>query len=273
MFTKIVFQDEFNLPFTPDERVFLGEGLFETLLVINNKPCYSKEHWQRLTRASSSLAIPFTLSLDFWNEKLNEFIRYKNLNQGGIKVLLASGKALRGLNEKSKDSSLIFSALSFTKNAKPLKLISAAWQRDSKNLLYQVKSINYLEAIMARRIAAEAGADDVLFFNFQNQVTDTTIANFFIIKNECLFTPPLSSGPLPGIIRQRVLILCKNQNIECNEIELDKASLIKAEAAFTTNALQGIKPVHSWDNHIFNSKHPLIDVLQKLLVSDQSGSC
>lgn len=239
----------------------------------NNKPCYAKEHWQRLSLASSFLTIPFTLTYEVWTEKLKEFIHLKKLKQGGIKALLAAGKAPRGLVECSSESWLIFSAFNFLQNIKPLKLVSANWQRDANNPIYQIKSINYLEAIMARRIAQQAGAEDVLFFNLQNHLTDTTIANFFIIKNDCLFTPSISCGVLPGIVRQRLFILCEKQGIECKEVELDKKSLSQADAAFTSNALQGIRPVQSVDEFDFNVNHPLISLLQKLLLIDQSNSC
>jgi 4-amino-4-deoxychorismate lyase len=270
MTTAIFFhENESNTPFTIDDRVFLGEGLFETLQVIDAKPCYPEQHWQRLTKAALYLAIPFQLALELWIEKLNQFIRLKNLSNGGIKIILAAGKAPRGLLARAEDSHLVFTAFHYVKSTQPLRLVSAAWQRDAKNPIYQFKSINYLEAIIARREAQAAGADEVLFFNFQNQATDTTIANLFIIKNNCLFTPSLSSGVLSGIIRQRLIILCKEQGIECSEIELAKDRLIQADAAFTSNALQGLRPIQSWDDQLFNSNHILMDSLQELLSNDQ----
>ncbi|MBA3535822.1 MAG: aminotransferase class IV [Tatlockia sp.] len=273
MTTAIFFhENESNLPFTIDDRVFLGEGLFETLQVIDAKPCYPEQHWQRLTKAAIYLAIPLNLSLELWIEKLNHFISKNNLRNAGIKVILAAGKAPRGLLERANDSHLVFTAFHYVKSTQPLRLISAAWQRDAKNPIYQFKSINYLEAIIARREAQAAGADDVLFFNSKNQATDTTVSNLFIIKNNCLFTPSLSSGVLPGIIRQRVMVLCNEQGIDCSEEVLVKDRLIQADAAFTSNALQGLRLIQSLDDHIFIND-VLVGFLQKLLINDQNRLC
>lgn len=264
---------ESNLSLTIDDRVFLGEGLFETLQVINSKPCYPQQHWQRLNDAAHFLSIPFEISLELWLEKLKQLIRLKNLQDGGIKVILAAGKASRGLEPKTQESYLIFNAFHYIKSIEPLKLITAPWQRDANNPIYQYKTINYLEAIIARRSARARGADEVLFFNFQNHATDTSIANLFIIKNNSLFTPSLSSGLLPGIIRQRLLVLCKEQGIDCKEIELDKNNLMQADAAFTSNALQGLRSILSWDNHSFNTNHELLSLLQQSLLNDQHCFC
>ncbi|MBA2657016.1 MAG: aminotransferase class IV [Tatlockia sp.] len=268
MLTEIFFQqDTIPAPFASDERIFLGEGLFETLYVDDSKPCYPKQHWQRLNKAASFLAIPFTIPLELWIEKLKQFISLSKLSNGGIKIILGSGKASRGLAEQSKNSQLLFHAFHYVKNMKPLKLESATWLRDGKNPIYQLKSVNYLEAIIARRQAQSA--DDVLFFNVQNQATDTTIANIFIIKSNQLFTPSLSCGVLAGIIRERLLIVAKEQGIDCVETDLTKDDLLQADAAFTSNSLQGIRQIASWNHHIFTINHPLIALLEELLINDR----
>ena len=125
-----------------------------------------------------------------------------------------------------------------------------------------------MEAIIARRQAEAAEADDVLFFNFQNQATETTVANLFIIQDSCLFTPSLSTGVLAGTIRQRLLSLCKEQGIACFETELAREDLMQSDGAFTTNALQGIRQIGSCDGHRFNTNHALIGILDNLLLND-----
>jgi 4-amino-4-deoxychorismate lyase len=257
-----------NTPFSLDERIFLGEGLFETLRVVEGRPCYPEQHWARLSKAALFLNLPLNLPLDLWLLKLRQFIELKKLQNGGVKAILSGGKAPRGLTEQAKVSHLVFEAFEYKKLSKPLRLISAPWLRDAKNPIYRIKSINYLEAILARRQAQSSGADDALFFNFQNQASDTTVANLFIIKNDCLFTPSLQSGVLAGIIRERLLRLCKKQGITASEVELTKASLLDADAAFTTNALQGVVALSAFEGHSLNSDHPLIALMQSLLKND-----
>ncbi|WP_028373762.1 aminotransferase class IV [Legionella lansingensis] len=267
--TMLIFMNKNGLaPFPLEDRIFLGEGLFETLRVANGKPCYPKLHWQRLQNSASFLDIPFDLSFDTWLRKLLQCIKINAMQNGGIKVLLSSGSAPRGLLQKSKEARLVFDAFNYVKNPRPLKLISAPWLRDGNNPIYQIKSINYLEAIMARRQAEHAEADDVLFFNLRQHATETSVANLFMIKDNQLYTPGLKSGILAGIIRQRLLALCKSNGIAHCEGELDRATLIKSDAIFITNTLQGIRLVATLDDVSFVTNHPLITLLQDLLSKD-----
>lgn len=262
----------YNAPFYTDERIFLGEGLFETLRILDGKPCYPKPHWQRLQSAAVFLQLPFELSFPAWCGNLNQCITLNQLQDGGIKVILSAGNAPRGLVAQSKESRLVFTAFNYLADRTAVKLSSASWLRDGKNPIYQLKSINYLEAIIARRQAQLRGADDVLFFNLEQCVTDTTIANLFIIKNNQLFTPSLQNGVLPGIIRQRLLCICQENNIPCFECNLDKISLEEAEAVFICNALQGIRPVSAIDDTLFKTNHSLVSQLQVILAADQRES-
>lgn len=255
-------------PFSLDDRIFLGEGLFETLRVTRSKPCYPKLHWQRIQSAALFLGIPFDVSLATWHEKLKHCIEIKELLEGGIKVTLSGGSAPRGLLEKSQKSHLVFDAFQYVINRQPVNLISASWLRDEKNPVYQLKSVNYLEAIIARRQAQATGANEVLFFNLKHHATDTSIANLFIIKNNRLFTPASHCGVLMGIISQRLLALCKKNGISSMECEIDKSRLIQADAIFTCNALQGIRPVLSFEGIYFDINHPLMALLQELLAKD-----
>ena len=255
-----------------DDRILLGEGLFETLRVVNSKPQYPKYHWQRLQKAAFFLGISFELSFEVWLSKLNQCITLTELKEGGIKVILTGGSASRGLLERGQDSLLVLDAFEYLLNKTPLNLISAPWQRDAKNPLYQLKSVNYLEAILARRHAQAMGVDDVLFFNFQNQVTDTTIANLFLIKEGEILTPSLHCGVLAGTIRQRLLALCKEKSIACFEAELTKTTLQEAEAMFVCNALQGIQPIGSFEGKTYAPEHPLIRLLNELLTKDNSDN-
>ncbi|WP_051555114.1 aminotransferase class IV [Legionella fairfieldensis] len=267
---RIIIQDSKGpSPYTTTDRIFLGEGLFETIKIVNGKPCYPEYHWQRLQKAAIFLKITFDLSLDVWLKKLGSCIASKQLRDGVLKAVLSAGSAPRGLLERGTQPHLVLTAFDYVHHDRqPLALVSASWVRDAKNPIYQYKSINYLEAIIARRQAQAAGADDVLFFNLEGQITETTVANLFIIKNNGLMTPPLHSGVLAGIIRQRLLTLCKAHDIDCAEHELYKDNLNEAEAAFTCNVVQGIRAIQSIDTHFFTSEHPLFEHVQTLLAND-----
>ncbi|KTC90978.1 aminotransferase class IV [Fluoribacter dumoffii] len=263
--TRVFTEDDSCVVFPIDDRIFLGEGLFETLKVEGAKPCYANLHWQRLSESAPKMGIPFDLSYEQWLEHLLHKIKRDNLYHGGLKAILSGGSAPRGLGAHGQISHLAFQTFNYTVETHPLRLVSASWLRDENNPVYQVKSVNYLEAILARRQANATGADDALFFNLQHHATETTCANLFLIKNQSLMTPPLGDGVLPGITRSRVLQLSTQQGIMCKEISLTKPMLEEADALFVTNSLQGIRPICSLDNREFNVSHPLLNQLSSFL--------
>ncbi|KTD18357.1 aminotransferase class IV [Legionella jordanis] len=267
--TPLIFTNRNGQALIPmDDRILLGEGLFETLRIAHAKPCYPKLHWQRIKQAAQFLNIQFDVSFELWLAKLLECIQIHRLQHGGIKVTLSGGSAPRGLTQSSEQPRLIFDAFQYAKNAKALKLISAPWLRDSNNPIYRIKSMCYLEAVLARREAEKQGADDVVFFNLDKHATETSIANLFLIKQNQIFTPSLESGVLNGIIRQRLLALSKANAIAHFECELDKIHIEQADAIFICNSLQGIRNVESFNECCFRLDHPLINLMQDLLAKD-----
>lgn len=120
------------------------------------------------------------MSFEVWLEKLNECIKLHALQEGGIKAILCSGRAPRGLSARSKETSLTLIAFQYIRNSQPLSLLSVPWLRDAKNPIYQLKSINYLEAIIARRHAEAAGVDDALFLIFSTMRLKQLLLTFLL---------------------------------------------------------------------------------------------
>ncbi|AMP90678.2 aminotransferase class IV [Legionella pneumophila] len=253
-----------------DDRIFLGEGLFETIRVNSSKPSYAYRHWERLGNSARQLGIPFEISFDDWFEHLIQKIQKDNLYHGGIKAILSGGPASRGLAERGQVSQLIFQTFNYSIQKHPVRLISVNWLRDKANPLYRLKSVNYLEAIIAQRQAVAVGADDALFFNTESHVTETTCANLFLIENNVLYTPQIEDGVLPGITRSLLISLCQQHNIPVQEISLTKKRVEEADAVILTNSLQGIRRVLSLDSIVFEVNHPIIDKLVFLLNQDES---
>ena len=162
---------------------------------------------------------------------------------------------------------MFLQTFAYTKLTEPVRLLSAPWLRDEANPVYQHKSVNYLEQIIALRQVYAEKADDVLFFNTKHHATETTCANLFIIKDQRLYTPPIADGVLPGITRSRIVDLCQQQRLGCIEQSLTKTLIIGADAVFICNSLQGIRRVVKIDQHSFIDNHPLVEQLIKLLLS------
>ncbi|WP_298626597.1 aminotransferase class IV [uncultured Legionella sp.] len=270
MHTRVIIEKGDAIPaFGIDDRIFFGEGLFETIKVDSSIPCFAHLHWQRLLDSARQLGIPFELSADDWFEHLTQQIKRDNLYHGGIKAILSGGSAPRGLAERGQVSQLMFQTFNYSIRNHPIRLISVPWLRDATNPVYRLKTVNYLEEVLARRHALSLGADDALFFNLQQYVTETTCANLFLIKDNQIITPCLEHGVLPGITRSRILKLCGQQDISYSETAVTKAMFEDADAVFITNSLQGLRRVLAIDQTIFEVNHALIDRLITLLSADE----
>lgn len=264
-------EDAFVL--APNERLFLGEGLFETIKVSKSQACFSKLHWQRLKRSAQFLELPFKLSFAAWQQMLCHKIQQEQLVDGGLKVILTGGIAARGLIAQGEHNQYLVQAFSFSPQTKALRLKKAAWLRDGRNPLYQLKTINYLEAIVARRQAQDEGWDDVLFFNMHNCVTEASCANIFFLYQDRLITPALSDGVLAGVTRSRIVQHCQLLNLAFAELSISATMLEQAQAAFLSNSLQGIQQIAAFEQQEFSLNHPSILRLIDSLIEEERAYC
>jgi branched-chain amino acid aminotransferase len=111
----------------------------------------------------------------------------------------------------------------------------------------RVKSLNYLNNVLAKAEARRHGADDALLLNGQGHVAEASVANVFIVLRGKLFTPPTTDGCLDGITRGTVLELAESLGISCAEKTLSRIDLLRAEECFVTGTGAGLVPVASLD--------------------------
>jgi 4-amino-4-deoxychorismate lyase len=261
--------DHSSSNFPIDDRILLGEGLFETIKVQQGKALFPELHWQRLNNAAQYLKIRFTLPKREWGNLLDNTIQKDNLINGGLKAILSGGVAVRGLVAQGQESRLLVQSFSYTHQNTALRLLPASWTRDANNPLYQFKTINYLEAVLARREALQKGADDALFFNTKQHITEATCANIFLINNGRFITPPLHDGVLPGITRLRILNHCARLGFLYEESSINKELLEQADAVFLTNSLQGIHYVKTIDTLSFALTNPLVQQMILVLAEEE----
>ncbi|MCC5791732.1 MAG: aminotransferase class IV [Legionellaceae bacterium] len=237
-------------------RLLLGEGLFETMRFAGSTVFASYLHWQRMKMSAQDFAIPFALSFSDWQVALRKAVEASALASGGLRLVLMNGAAERGLQQQALQSDALLQTFPHTAATKPVRLIAAPWQRDARNPVYQHKSINYLEAIMAQRYALAQQADDCLFLNMDGEATETGTANIFAFIDQCLCTPSLASGVLPGVARRLILDGARQAGLAVAERPLGMADLQGAEMLFISNALQYIRPVAVVEGRPLPLTHP-----------------
>lgn len=263
--TSVLLPQNEALLIKTSSRLFLGEALFETIKIQNNHCTHAKAHWERLNISARNCSIPFDVDFEQWVYYIQQSINYYQMSHGGLKLILSSGAASRGLDKQSHTSQLWAVPIMNLPVQKSFELALSPWRRDELNPLYAVKSINYLEAIMGQRQAMAMGMDDMLYQNLSGHILETSVANFYVILNHKIITPPIDDGVLSGVMRKEILKLCREMDIPVSEQSITKDMLNQSECAFISNSLMGISPVKRIDDVTYETEHKLLHQLMSFV--------
>jgi branched-chain amino acid aminotransferase len=195
-------------------------------------------------------------------------VRRSDLRDAHIRPIVTRGAGGPGIDPRSCEAtSLIVSAYPFPPflGAEPIRLMTSAIARKApRSLGAHVKSLNYLDGIMAKQQAIACGMDDALMLDGSGAVAESTGANVFLIRDGGLVTPTTRAA-LPGITRRTVLEIAREEGIPAVEQELFPMDFYCADGAFVCGSGAGIVPVGSLDGRsVVEPRHPLIDRLQAL---------
>ena len=237
-----------------DDRGFtLGDGIFETMRAQAGRIHCMEAHFERLRRSADRLRIPLTLGYPELAGALINTLVANDLDTGdaALRLTLTRGPGPRGLPPPATPNpTLIISvAPAPKKNGGEIRACLVGIPRNEHSPLAQIKSINYLENILARMEAEARGADDALLCNLAGNLAETTVANLFLIIDGTALTPPLEDGPLPGVTRARILGLGDRLPCAVAERHLRPQDIAKADEAFLTNSLVGVQPLVAIDGN------------------------
>ena len=234
-----------------ENRAFLyGDGLFESVKIINGKPFNLDAHLKRLFSAALLLHLEINVSRNDFQDDIEILIRENNIKKGGnLKILVFREEGGKYLPENNQASSLIMSETSdknsFSLNKKGLELGLFKTQLKPMNKLSNYKTISALQSVMCSLDARQKGKDDCLMFNTENRIIESANSNIFYVKNNIIFTPQLREGCVDGTMRNYILSL-KDLDYKIVENEVKLGDILEAEEVFLTNAIQGV----IWVSHI-----------------------
>ena len=232
-----------TLPLDPHDRGFLlGDGVFETVAVINHKPLWLDEHVQRMAHAAAELGIAFNAEGTFTG--LTEVLKKSEAPCEVLRITLSRGKAARGLAGDGTSPSLLITLDEFAaKNFfQPCRLKVSQVRRNEFAPSSRLKTLSYIDGIAAAREVA-ADADDALMLNTSGHVASATVGNIFALHGDELITPSLDQGILPGITRRILLDHAKKLGLKPIERAVPLEDLVRADAVFLCNSLRFIRPV------------------------------
>jgi 4-amino-4-deoxychorismate lyase len=223
-----------------------GIGAFETMYFDSSGIEYLQRHLKRLMEALEIIRIEGISINQLQTNVMNE-LQKSNLKSGIIKLLVNETGISISFRENPYTYGDYQTGFKLTKSEVKVPMQSR----------YTIKSTNYMVNYFELLRAKEAGFNEVLFFNDRLELVEGSRSNIFLVNDEVISTPPLSSGCLSGIMR-RVLIEKERLIVEKNLTEED---LLQADSVFITNSVMGVMPVKSYMERSYDLEHTSVQLL------------
>jgi len=252
---KIVTADEAQVSVF-DHGLLYGDGVFEGLRFYNGRVFKLDAHLQRLQQSARSISLQLPLSLPQIELAISQLISTYPLDEGYLRLVVTRGIGSLGIDPKKCPQANLFiiadelAVVNTAHTDQGIKLLIASTRRMPAQCLDpKIKSLNYLNNILARIEANEAGMDEALMLNTLGFVTEGTVDNIFIVKDQHLITPKVSDGLLQGITRDVILQVAKQLKIPSKETSLTPYDLIQADECFLTGTGAELIPVSQINQH------------------------
>jgi branched-chain amino acid aminotransferase len=246
-----------------DHGLLYGDGIFEGIRFYNGRVFRLEEHLERLWDSARSICLEIPIGRGEMTEALLETIRQNGLREGYIRLIVTRGVGNLGLNPaQCKRPSIIIIATTIALYSKEvcetgLTVVTCATRRTSPAALNPaVKSLNYLNNVMARIEANLAGADEALMLNEAGNVAECTADNVFIIKRGNIFTPPIAAGALRGITRSVVFDIAAELGLKITETDITRHDVFVADECFLTGTAAEVIPVVKADGRMIGNGKP-----------------
>jgi branched-chain amino acid aminotransferase len=246
-----------------DHGLLYGDGVFEGIRVYNGRIFRLDEHLKRLFDSAKAIMLTIPMTTEDLAEACCEACRKNKISDGYIRLVVTRGVGNLGLNPFTckkptvfiiADKIALYPAEVYEKG---IDLITASTQRNHPNAVNPaIKSLNYLNNILARIEAVKAGTVEALMLNGEGEVAECTGDNIFALRGGVLQTPPPSAGALLGITRAVVIELADKLNVKVTEPNLTRYELMTAEECFLTGSAAEIVPVVALDGRAIGAGKP-----------------
>ena len=227
-----------------DRGLLLADGLFETLRVYDGQAFQLAAHLARLAAGAAALDLPMPPAGDI-AAAVAETLAANQLHEASLRITLTRGPGRRGLLPPSNPWPTLLIAGHPLGEAPPATLTAhiPSIRRNEHSPLSQLKSLAYLDNVLALREAAAAGCDEALLLNTSGRLAGGSRSNLFLVLNGSLVTPPPSEGVLAGIARRALIDLAGEAGIPALERPLSLADVEQASEALICNSLLEVRPL------------------------------
>jgi branched-chain amino acid aminotransferase len=246
-----------------DHGLLYGDGVFEGIRAYNGRVFRLKEHIDRLFYSAKAILLDIPMSHEELMKATVETCRRNKVTDGYIRLVVTRGIGTLGLNPfRCPKGSVIIIAGKIQLYPPALykqgmEIVTVATTRNLHNAVNPaIKSLNYLNNILAKIEAINAGVEEAIMLNADGYVAECTGDNLFIIKGDRMFTPPLYAGALYGITRGVAIELARERGLQVEETNITRYDLYNADECFLTGTGAEVIPVVKIDGRVIGTGRP-----------------
>jgi branched-chain amino acid aminotransferase len=261
-----------------DHGLLYGDGVFEGIRAYNGIVFKLKEHINRLYRSAHALMLKIPLTEDEMTLAVVETLRKNSLRDAYIRLVVTRGVGDLGLDpQKCPESSIIIitDSISIMSSEAKEKGISTVitWVRRNPvdTTTHEIKSLNYLNSVLAKMEATANGADEAIGLDKNGLICEGVGENLFIVKDGKIFTPPSSTGALAGITSQLAIKFAKNLGYDVAETNITPFQLFTADEVFFTGTAAEVVPIREVNKRQIGKGSPGL-VTKKLMAAFQKAT-
>ena len=246
-----------------DHGVLYGDGVFEGIRSYNRKVFKLQEHMDRLYESADAIRLEIPIKEDVFRDKILETLKLNDLDDAYIRVVVTRGVGDLGLDPRKCKAPSIFVITDKIKlypedfYQKGLPITIAKTRRNHPITVDpRIKSLNYLNNILGRIDAIDAGTEEALMLTLDGYIVECTGDNIFVVKNGKLLTPPSDIGALKGVTQDAIIELAEKRGIHTEFKKMFPQELFEADECFLTGTAAEIVPVIKVDDNVIGNGTP-----------------
>ncbi|MCP4333874.1 MAG: branched-chain-amino-acid transaminase [Gammaproteobacteria bacterium] len=264
-----------------DHGLLYGDGVFEGLRFYQGKTFMLEAHLQRLQSSARAIGLELPYSLQQIAQVIEQLIDAYSSDSGYLRLVVTRGVGNLGLDPQKCSQPNLFiiadqiAVMDISEQGQGVSLHVAQTRRTPARCLDpKIKSLNYLNNILARIEANRAGMDEALMLNLEGNVSEGSVDNIFIVSDGELLTPPLEDGMLEGVTRAVIIDVASRAGIACRETSLRVSDLQQSQECFLTGTGAELIPVRQIDDTVFAPvATPLIPVIMEAFKNHIAEYC
>ena len=261
--------DENTAVFSASNRLRLGDGFFESMRIFHSKVAFMDEHFERIGKSLRLLQIqlPETQNKAFFESEILKLAEINQCRFGRIRIQFyreGKGRYLPTENNFGFVIEIENDGVEFY-SQHTLKAVDVSVQHSKPaHAMGNIKSSSALLYVLASIEARERALDEMILLNTNGNICEALASNFFMVKDEVVYTPPLHSGCVDGVMRKKAIEILLSNQVQVQQQDCDTTNIESANELFLTNASKGIQHVEMFGNKAFTSGKVATMLINKL---------